>query len=97
MNDVILGPIISEKSMKNANSGKFTFKVAIKADKNQIKKEVSNKFKVDVVDIATIIMKPKRKRTFQRRETITPSWKKAIVKVKSGQKIALFDLGSSKK
>lgn len=97
MNDVILGPIISEKSMKNANSGKFTFRVAIKAGKNQIKKEVSNKFKVDVVDIATIIMKPKKKRTFQRREAITPSWKKAIVKVKSGQKIALFDLGGKSK
>lgn len=96
MNDVILAPVISEKSMKDASSGKFTFKVSKTADKNQIKKAVQNKFKVDVLSVATMIMKPKKKRTYQRKEYKSPSWKKAVVEVKSGQKIALFDLGAQK-
>lgn len=97
MNDVILAPVITEKTMKDANLGKFTFKVDKRADKSQIKRSVQNKFKVDVVSITTMITKPKKKRTYQRREYKSPSWKKAVVKVKSGQKIALFDLGAEKK
>ena len=95
--NVILGPVITEKSMKDANLGKFTFKVSKKADKNQIKKAVEGKFKVNVVDVATIIVKPKQKTSFQRHIVTTPSWKKAIVKVLKDQKIALFDLGGKKK
>lgn len=97
MNDVILAPLITEKTMKYASSGKFTFRVSKKSDKNQIKKAVQNKFKVDVLSVATMIMKPKKKRTYQRKEYKSPSWKKAVVEVKSGQKIAMFDLGGSKK
>jgi len=95
--DVILGPVITEKSMNDARSGKFTFKVAKSADKTQIKKAVEGKFKVNVVDVATIIVKPKQKMSFQRHKVTVPSWKKAIVKVLKDQKIALFDLGGKKK
>lgn len=95
--DVILAPVITEKSMSDAKLGKFTFKVAKESDKNQIKKAVEGKFKVNVLDISTIIVKPKKKTSFQRHKVIVPSWKKAVVKVLKDQKIALFDLGGKSK
>ena len=90
--DVIIAPLISEKSMNDAGFGKFTFKVSKKADKKQIKKEVEDKFKVDVLSIATSIVKGKKRRFgVKRTEVALSSWKKAIVKLKAGQKIGVFD------
>ena len=92
--DVIIAPLISEKSMNDAGFGKFTFKVSKKADKKQIKKEVEDKFKVDVLSIATLIVKGKKRRFGAKRtEATLSSWKKAIVKLKAGQKIDVFDAG----
>src|SRR3989344_7596380 len=92
--DVIIAPLISEKSMNDAGFGKFTFKVSQKADKKQIRKEVEDKFKVDVVSIATAAVKGKKRRFGAKRtEVVSSSWKKAIVKLKTGQKIDVFDAG----
>ena len=92
--DVIIAPLISEKSMNDAGFGKFTFKVSKKADKKQIKKEIEDKFKVDVLSVATSIVKGKKRRFGAKRTEVTlSSWKKAIVKLKAGQKIAVFDAG----
>jgi large subunit ribosomal protein L23 len=90
----ILGPIISEKSMNEATKGKFTFKVAGQATKNDIRKEVEEKFKVNVIRIATIKIKGRSLRAGARRTeiTLTP-FKKAVVTLKAGQKIAIFDIG----
>ena len=94
VNDVIIRPIISEKSMQHANSGKFTFHVAKGAHKGIIKKTIEDKFKVNVIGISTNIVKGKKTRTGTRRiETLKSAWKKAVVKLKVGQKIALFDVG----
>ncbi|OGH13671.1 MAG: 50S ribosomal protein L23 [Candidatus Levybacteria bacterium RIFCSPLOWO2_02_FULL_37_10] len=96
--DVIISPLISEKSMNDVNLGKFTFKVFKKADKNQIKKEVENKFKVNVLSIATATVKGKKRRVGAKRtEVALSSWKKAIVKLKTGQKIDLFDVAVAQK
>ena len=90
--DIIIAPLISEKSMNAASFGKFTFKVSKKADKKQIKREVENKYKVDVLSIATSIVKGKKRRFGAKRtEVALSSWKKAIVKLKAGQKIEVFD------
>ncbi len=90
--DVIISPLISEKSMNDAGLGKFTFKVSKKADKRQIKKDIEEKFKVDVVSVATSIVKGKKRRFGAKRtEVAMPTWKKAIVKLKAGQKIGVFD------
>ncbi len=89
MNSVILGPVITEKSMNAIKGGRYTFKVAMWADKNQIKMAIKDKFQADAVDIATMHVK-KRKKITMRREVTEPAWKKAVVKVKSGQKIDLF-------
>lgn len=92
MLDINLIPIISEKSMNEANKGKFTFRVDKKVDKEGIRKLVADKFKVDVVSVATSIVKGKSRRFGTRRtEVVLSSWKKATVKLKEGQKIAMFD------
>lgn len=95
--DIIIAPIISEKSMKDAGIDKFTFKVSMQANKKNIKKAIEDKFKVNVLDIATMIVKGKSARAGKRRIEISQSpWKKAVVRVKAGEKIALFDIGGKK-
>lgn len=95
MNDVILAPVITEKSMQLVKSGKYTFRVSRTTNKRKIKKAVRDKFNVDAVKVSTINVKPKRK-NMQRHEYIVPAYKKAIVKVKDGQKIDLFEVGGKK-
>ena len=96
--NIIISPIITEKSMNNATKGRFTFKVNNHAGKKEIRKEIENKFKVDVVNIATMNVKGKLKRTGKKRmEKETSGYKKAIVALKTGQKIALFEVGGQEK
>lgn len=92
MQDVILGPIITERSMELVKLGKYTFRVSKGSDKGKIKKALKDKFSVDVIDISTMIVKPSKK-SMQRREYTVPGFKKAIVKLKEGQKIDLFEIG----
>ena len=95
--NVIIAPIITEKSMNDAAKGRFTFKVAKTSNKKEIRKSVEEKFKVNVLKVATITMKGKLVRSGQKRmEKQTPEWKKAIVLVKEGQKIDLFEVGEQK-
>ncbi|MBI2032075.1 MAG: 50S ribosomal protein L23 [Candidatus Levybacteria bacterium] len=90
---IIISPIISEKSMKEASLNKFSFKVIKSADKKIIKRAIEKKFGVDVLNVYTTIVKGKARREGKRREEISlPSFKKAIVLVKEGQKIGIFDL-----
>ncbi len=94
INEVIVRPVISEKSMQQAALGKFTFRVANKAHKGMIKKAIERKFKVNVVGISTNIVKGKKSRIGTRRiEMLKSPWKKAIATLEKGQKIALFDVG----
>jgi large subunit ribosomal protein L23 len=86
--DIIIRPIITEKSMKLMNdNNKYTFQVAKTANKVEIAKAVEDLFKVDVTSVNTINTKSKR---VGRYEGKTQSIKKAIVTVKAGQTIDLF-------
>ncbi|MGA2968098.1 MAG: 50S ribosomal protein L23 [Candidatus Levyibacteriota bacterium] len=90
--NVIIGPIISEKSMNDASKGRYTFKVSLKAGKRDIKKAVEEKFKVNAVKISTVTVKGRTVRAgAKRNEIIRSPFKKAVVTVKEGQKIAIFD------
>ncbi|MCL5438388.1 MAG: 50S ribosomal protein L23 [Patescibacteria group bacterium] len=92
LQNILIRPIVTEKSMADAGTGKFTFEVAKEADKGMIKKAVENKFKVNVVSVSTSIVKGKKKRQGNRRkEVLGSSWKKAIVRLKTGEKIGLFE------
>jgi len=78
--DIIIEPIITEKSMDHMAEGKYTFKVDKRAKKPEIKKAIEEIFNVKVEKINTMNMLGKIKRqgyTSGRR----PSWKKAIVKL----------------
>ena len=96
-NKAILAPIITEKSMKEVKSNKFTFKVNLHADKKNIKKAIEEKFDVDVLSVSTLIVKGRSLKVGKKRSKILKSpWKKAVVKIKEGQKIALFEAGEKK-
>ncbi|MBI2431081.1 MAG: 50S ribosomal protein L23 [Candidatus Levybacteria bacterium] len=94
----IIRPIITERSMQDANTGKFTFAVNRDSDKKQIGQAVEKQFDVHVVSVATSIVKGRSKRAGKQRGIVKESpWKKAVVKVAKGEKIAVFDIGGDKK
>ena len=86
---VIIRPVVSEKSFVLAELGKYTFRVADKAHKTQIRQAVEQLFDVKVVEVRTISVKskPKRRGTSAGH---TRSWKKAIVQVRKGDTIPIF-------
>jgi large subunit ribosomal protein L23 len=95
--NVILGPIISEKSMNDAGKGRYTFMVSLQSSKNDIKKAVEEQFKVNILKISTVIVKGRSVRSgIRRTESLKQPFKKARVQVKEGQKIAIFETGESK-
>jgi large subunit ribosomal protein L23 len=86
---VIIRPIISEKSFALAEAGKYTFRVHDHAHKTQIRQAIEQLFDVNVVEVRTASVKSKPKR---RAHTSGRSrqWKKAIVEVRPGQTIPIF-------
>ena len=94
-NFVIIKPVITEHSMKQANKGKFTFVVDRFATKGTVKKAVADTFNVKVTAVATSVLKGKTKRVGKNRAEVPVSaFKKAIVTLEKGQKIALFEIGA---
>ena len=86
---VILEPVVSEKSYALMADGKYTFRVDDRAHKTQIRRAVEEIFDVGVVEVRTIKMRSKPKRRGLHRGT-TRSWKKAIVEVRPGESIPIF-------
>jgi large subunit ribosomal protein L23 len=92
--EVIVRPVISEKSMDETQRGKYTFAVHEDANKFQIKEAVEELFKVRVTGVNVSTTKPKEKRRNTRRgrtKGYTSPWRKAIVTVASGDKIEFFE------
>ena len=83
--DLILKPIITEKSMDGVASKRYTFKVAIDATKPEIAKAVEELFNVEVAKVNTINMKKKPKRMGYH-FGYTAEWKKAIVTLTASSK-----------
>ena len=78
--DIIIKPIVTEKSSIGLQEGKYTFKVAKKATKVQIAQAVEKLFNVKVLNVNTITVKGKEKRV-GRNTGKTSDWKKAIVTI----------------
>jgi large subunit ribosomal protein L23 len=89
MSQVIIRPVVSEKSFVLAEAGKYTFRVHDKAHKTQIRQAVEQLFEVKVTGVRTVSVKskPKRRGVHSGR---TRSWKKAIVQVREGDTIPIF-------
>lgn len=88
--DIIIKPVITEKSMDLLADNKYTFIVDKKANKTEIKNAIEDIFEVKVERVNTLNLKGKPKR-LGRFEGRTPSRKKAIVTLKPGHKIRLFE------
>lgn len=90
MKDVVKAPLISEKNTYHNAAGVYVFEVALKADKLTVKKAIEKNFSVKVEDVRTAVCRGHRKNT-KFGQTKAPHWKKAFVKLKAGEKIALFE------
>lgn len=97
MNIVIKKPVFSEKSMQMAKSGFYTFLVNRDARKPLIKKAIADKFNVDVISVKTINIKDEIKSQKRSRNYYTVAgFKKAIVSLKKGQRINIFETEEQK-
>jgi len=86
--DIIIAPVITEKSAMNAEKNIFTFKVAKDATKTEIKWAVEKAFNVTVVKVNTLNTKPKAKRVGKYTGK-TKTYKKAIITLAEGQTIEI--------
>jgi large subunit ribosomal protein L23 len=87
---VLLRPVISEKSYEQITQNRYTFKVHPDAHKTQIRQAVEELFDVKVVGVNIVKVQPKPKRRGLTRGT-KPGWKKAIVELKAGDSIEIFE------
>jgi len=87
---VLLAPVVSEKSYSHIPERKYTFKVHKDAHKTQIRQAVEELFGVKVERVNVIKMQPKPKRRGATRGT-KPGWKKAIVQLREGETIEIFE------
>ena len=84
--DILLRPVVTEKTTQQAAFNQYAFVVALKANKGQIKKAVEKAFNVTVENVNTVLQKGKTKR-FRGRKSFRSDFKKAYVTLKSGQTI----------
>ena len=89
--EILISPIITEKSSMLQESNKYVFKVHKNSNKSQIKNAVEEVFDVTVESVNVIKVKGKNK-TYGRNRVLTPAWKKAMVTLKLGDSISLYEL-----
>ena len=90
--DIIIRPIITEQSMEDLDIKKYAYEVAKDANKIDIKKAIEEIFDVKVIKVTTINVPGKKKRTGAYPYGMTPSWKKAVVKLSADSKnIEIFE------
>lgn len=91
--ETLIKPVISEKATLLGDQGKYVFEVAPDANKIQIKHAIEEVFaskKIEVAEV-NIVRVPGKKRRVGRHYGMSRAWKKAIVTLKSGQRLDLFE------
>ena len=88
--DILVRPLITERTTQLMAEGKYVFVVAKAANKIEIAKAVSEIFKVKVAKVNTVNVTGKKKR-MGRTEGKRPDYKKAIVKLATGESIEFFE------
>lgn len=88
--EIIIKPVVTEKSVDLMQENKYCFRVAKDANKIEIKNAIEEIFKVTVVNVNTINVHGKMKR-MGRTQGRTASWKKAIVTLREGDSIEVFE------
>jgi large subunit ribosomal protein L23 len=89
-NEVLLAPVVSEKSYSLITDRKYTFKVHKDAHKTQVRQAVEDLFDVKVQNVNIVKVQAKPKRRGMAKGT-RPGWKKAIVQLREGQSIEIFE------
>ncbi len=89
--DVLIRPVVTEKSVIIADAGQYVFQVDLRANKMQIRDAVEAAFNVTVRDVNTMVMPAKINRRGSRELVRKPKWKKAVVTLKPGDRIQLFE------
>jgi large subunit ribosomal protein L23 len=89
-NEVLLAPVVSEKSYSLINDRKYSFRVHKDAHKTQVRQAVEQLFGVHVERVNISMVQPKPKRRGFHRGT-RPGWKKAIVQIREGETIEIFE------
>ena len=89
-NEVLLAPVVSEKSYSLITDRKYTFKVHKDAHKTQVRQAVEELcgVRVQAVNIVKVQSKPKRRGMIRGRK---PGWKKAVVQLREGETIEIFE------
>ena len=90
LHEIIKRPLVTEKNAILQSAGKYAFEVGKRANKMQIKNAVQEAFKVTVITVNVVTMRGKEKRV-GRGIAVAAPWKKAIVTLKAGDKIDLFE------
>jgi large subunit ribosomal protein L23 len=93
MTGILKRPIVTEKMTALQEKGQYAFEVVLSANKIEIARAVEKKFNVTVLDVRTSRHKGKSKSQMTRKGRFagrTPAWKKAIVRLKDGDKIQFF-------
>ena len=88
--EILLSPIITEKSSLLQESNKYVFKVHKNSNKFQIKSAIEEVFDVTVENVNVMKVKGKNK-TYGRNRVLTPAWKKAVITLKLGDSITLYE------
>jgi large subunit ribosomal protein L23 len=89
-NEILLAPVVSEKSYSLIEEGKYAFRVHPDAHRTQVRQAVEELFNVHVtgVNMLKVQAKPKRRGLIK---GVKPGWKKAIVQLKQGETIEIFE------
>jgi len=88
--DVLIAPVVSEKSYSLIEDSKYSFRIHDDAHKVQVRQAVEELFgvKVEGVNIVRVKSKPKRRGLSK---GVKPGWKKAIVQLREGDRIEIFE------
>ena len=88
--EIIIKPVVTEKSVDLMQENKYCFRVAKDANKIEIKNAIEEIFKVTVINVNTVNVHRKMKR-MGRTQGKTASWKKAVVTLREGDSIEVFE------
>lgn len=91
--DILLRPVVSEKTYALAREGRYTFEVASDANKVEIRAAIERQFQVKVKSVNTLWVRGKQRRLGRLPMGHTRRWKKAVVSLAPGDTIDIFEAG----
>lgn len=91
MSEILMAPIITEKAVSKVDKGCYVFKVGTRATKVQVANAISDLYKVKVTKVNIVNVHPKSVLFKGKFSGKKKAWKKAMITLKKGQKIAEFE------